>query len=52
MSTTETVSFTVRMPRKLVDELDKLARREISSRNRELQIAARAHIDAAMPRAG
>lgn len=34
------------MPRKLVQELDRVAKQEISSRNRELQIAARAHIDA------
>lgn len=46
MSTTETVAFTARLPRKLVEELDRLAAREASSRNRELLIAARAHLDA------
>jgi len=46
MSSTETVSFTARMPRALVDALDKLAKRELSSRNRELLIAVRSHIDA------
>jgi metal-responsive CopG/Arc/MetJ family transcriptional regulator len=46
MSPTETVSFTARMPRTLVDALDKLAKRELSSRNRELLIAVRSHIDA------
>jgi metal-responsive CopG/Arc/MetJ family transcriptional regulator len=46
MSSTETVSFTVRMPKTLVDQLDRIARREFSSRNRELSVAARAHIDA------
>jgi metal-responsive CopG/Arc/MetJ family transcriptional regulator len=51
MSATESVSYTVRMPRKLVEELDRLAKRELSSRNRELQIAARAHIDASKGRA-
>jgi len=46
MSSTETVSFTCRMPRTLVDQLDRLAKREFSSRNRELQVAVRAHLDA------
>lgn len=46
MSSTETVAFTARLPRKMVDELDKLAARESSSRNREILIAARAHLDA------
>lgn len=46
MDSTETVSFTARLPRTLVAALDKLAKREYSSRNRELTIAARAHIDA------
>jgi metal-responsive CopG/Arc/MetJ family transcriptional regulator len=47
---TEQMSYTVRMPRKLVEELDRLAKRELSSRNRELQIAARTHIDASKGR--
>lgn len=38
------MSFTVRMPRQLVTELDRIAKRELSSRNRELLIAARSHI--------
>jgi len=46
MGSTETVSFTVRMPKQLADALDRIAKRELSSRHRELLIAARSHVDA------
>lgn len=51
MSSTEIVAFTARMPKVLVDALDKIAKRELSSRNRELLIAVRSHVDADRRRA-
>lgn len=46
MSTQEFRQFTVRVPAKVYEQLSKLAEREISSLNREANIALRAHLDA------
>jgi predicted HicB family RNase H-like nuclease len=46
MATQEWRSFTVRVPEKVYERLSKLAEREISSLNRETNIALRAHLDA------
>lgn len=46
MSETTSVRFSVTMPKSYSDALDKLAVQELSSRNREILVAVRAHIDA------
>ena len=40
------VARTVRLPRAMNLELERLARRELSSANREILVALRAHLDA------
>lgn len=47
MSVTEFDSFTIRLPKTLSAKLRKIAERELSSLNREVNIAIRAHVDAA-----
>lgn len=46
MTTAEYESFTVRVPKPTAKRLRKLAEREMSSMNREVNIAIRAHLDA------
>lgn len=46
MSSAETVTITVRVPRAAHRELSQVANRELSSVNREVNIAIRAHLDA------
>lgn len=46
MAAIEWRSFTVRLPAPMYDRLSKLAERELSSLNRETNIALRAHLDA------
>jgi predicted HicB family RNase H-like nuclease len=46
MSATGYDSFTVRVPKAVAKRLRKVAERELSSLNREVNIAIRAHLDA------
>jgi hypothetical protein len=46
VSASEFESFTVRLPRAVARQLREIAKRELSSLNREVNIAVRAHIDA------
>jgi predicted transcriptional regulator len=52
MSQPEWESFTVRVPKPIGKRLRKLAERELSSLNREANIAIRAHLDASEKREG
>lgn len=47
MASVEYESFTVRLPKPVAKRLRKVAERELSSLNREVNIAIRAHLDAA-----
>ena len=46
MSVTEFEAFTIRVPKPVAKRLRKVAERELSSLNREVNIAIRAHLDA------
>lgn len=46
MSTNEFDSFTIRLPKPVAKRLRKVAERELSSLNREVNIAIRAHLNA------
>lgn len=46
MSSVGFESFSVRLPKPVAKRLRKLAERELSSLNREVNIAIRAHLDA------
>jgi len=52
MATKEFQSFTVRVPGIVYERLSKLAERELSSLNREVNVAIRAHLDANWRRKG
>ena len=45
-SSSDFVQFSIRLPRKTHAALEALAKRELSSMNREVNIAVNAHIDA------
>jgi predicted DNA-binding protein len=45
-STSEYVEFSIRVPRPMHRRLEALAKRELSTKSREVLIAIRAHLDA------
>jgi predicted DNA-binding protein len=45
-STSEYVEFSIRVPRAMNGRLERLAKRELSTKNREVLIAIRSHLDA------